>query len=266
MSFESIQVTPPSTGDGQPAGHAEAMIAKVDAANAAAAPVEAVVESTRPTWLPEKFADAEAMATAYAALEAKQSAAKPVAEPVVATPAVAAPTEAAVAETLTSKGMTMQQFSDEFNATGELSQDSYTKLLAAGYDKGIVDNYIAGQTAVAAAFTSSVMTEAGGEDAYGAMMNWAKSGMTADDQDAYNIAVSSGNLAQAKFAVTALKARYALENGNEPTLVGGKVTAGSEDAFESTAQLTAAMSDPKYQKDSAYRAAVQAKLGRSNIF
>lgn len=265
MTTQSIQVGTPS-GDSQPEGHVEAMIAKVDAANAPAVTEETQVTTERPSWLPEKFASAEDMAAAYASLETKLSQGKPVVEPVVATPAVETPPAAKVEETLKASGMTMQQFAAEFNETGELSQDSYTKLLAAGYDKGIVDNYIAGQQAVATAFTASVMTEAGGEEAYGEMMAWAKNGMSAEDQDAYNVAVSSGNLAQAKFAVTALKSRFAAENGNEPRLVGGKVQASSQDAFESVAQLTAAMADPKYQKDSAYRAAVQAKLGRSELF
>src|SRR4051812_33615305 len=79
---DTVIINKPSATE-EPEGHQEAMIAKVDAANAAAPAAEA----TRPDWLPEKFKTVEDMAQAYAALEAKQSQGqKPVEAP--ATPEV----------------------------------------------------------------------------------------------------------------------------------------------------------------------------------
>ena len=37
------------------------------------------------------------------------------------------------------------------------------------------------------------------------------------------------------------------------------------DAFESIAQVTEAMSDPRYDKDPAYRASVEKKIARSSV-
>ncbi|CLP71539.1 Uncharacterised protein [Mycobacterium tuberculosis] len=66
-------------------------------------------------------------------------------------------------------------------------------------------------------------------------------------------------------AILGLKARYDAANGSEPTLLGGNAKA-SEDVFRSTAELTAAMKDPRYKKDPAYREDVKQKLARSNIY
>lgn len=258
---DTVIINKPSATE-EPAGHQEAMIAKVDAANAAAPSPE----TTRPGWLPEKFKTVEDMAQAYAALEAKQSQGqKPVETP--ATPEVTPPVPPVdqVETDLKIAGLKMEDFTAEFNQKGELSTESYDKLLAAGYDKNLVDGYIAGQKAIATQFESSVLAEAGGTESYSEMVNWAKVNMSTEEQTVYNAAVSSGNLAQAKLAVAGLKSRFSADNGNEPNLLGGRAAA-SEDTFESVAQVTAAMKDPRYQSDSAYRAGVQKKLGRSNVF
>jgi len=41
---------------------------------------------------------------------------------------------------------------------------------------------------------------------------------------------------------------------------------GNQDEFRSTAQVVAAMKDPRYGKDSAYTKDVEQKLGRSSVF
>jgi len=73
-------------------------------------------------------------------------------------------------------------------------------------------------------------------------------------------------MAAVKMAITGLHARYSAVEGREPKLIGGRAPKGSTDKFESTAQLVAAMSDPKYSTDPAYQRKVQEKLSRSSIF
>ena len=45
-----------------------------------------------------------------------------------------------------------------------------------------------------------------------------------------------------------------------------KLAVGNQDEFRSTAQVVAAMKDPRYGKDSAYTKDVEQKLGRSSVF
>ena len=47
---------------------------------------------------------------------------------------------------------------------------------------------------------------------------------------------------------------------------GGSGAVSSGGRFESTAELTAAMGDPRYAKDPAYRQAVADKLAKSSLF
>jgi hypothetical protein len=48
-------------------------------------------------------------------------------------------------------------------------------------------------------------------------------------------------------------------------LVEGKSSASGEQGFQSWAQVTQAMSDPRYAKDVAYQAEVKNKLANSKI-
>lgn len=262
-----VIVTPDAVA---PVDHDAAMVALVDSKNAAA------IE--RPEWLPEKFKTVEEMAASYKELEAKQSAPKPaaaaptevplatLAAPVkadpLAVPSVAPEAAAAVAKA----GLDMAALNAEFAKDGAVSADSYTKLAAAGFDKSTVDNYVAGQQALVAAFQSDVMSATpGGADKYGEMMAWAKANLSDAEAAAYNAAVSTNSRDQAKLAVAGLGVKFTAAVGNEPLLSGGRVAAGETDVFESIAQMKEAMSDKRYKTDSAFRRTVAAKLGRSSI-
>jgi hypothetical protein len=267
MTVQSVVIDRSASASTEPAGHQQAMIEKIESLNNPADPNPAESTSADPeasSWLPEKFKSAEDLAKAYAELEAKQSGKQQ--EPQEPQAKTQAPTEQQAQDELKSKEPEPGRFTREFNEKGALSQESYDKLLAAGFDKALVDSYIEGQRAVGAQYESQVFQEAGGQESYTEMVTWAKTNLTPAEQDAYNAAVSSGNVAQAKLAVAGLKARFRADNGNEPALIGGRNSAAQADVFESTEQMTEAMRDPRYRKDPAYRAAVQAKLARSNIF
>lgn len=249
-----------------PEGHDDKMVALVDGAtNTPKDLLEGGDPVSRPEWLPEKFQSAEDMAKAYAELEAKlggKTQDNPQTEPAnVDTNQTGQNPEQALSE----KGLDLSTFTAEFNSKGELSAESYAKLAAAGFDKGIVDNYINGQKAMAAQYETSVTAEVGGAEKYAEITTWAKANLTDAEINAYNNAVSSGDLSQAKLAVLGLSAKFSKANGSEPRLVQGRTSSASGDVFESTAQLTEAMRDPRYAKDPAYRAKVQAKLARSNV-
>jgi len=255
-----IQSTPPAT----PEDHDQKMIDKVDAAsNPPVEGTEGTPPEDRPQWLPEKFKSPEDMAKAYSELEAKLGQAKP-ADPPAADPAATPPADPEAA--LADKGLDLQDFSNEFAQSGELSAESYEKLGKAGYSRQIVDQYIEGQRAVAARFETDIMTEVGGAEKYTEITSWAKANLTPTEIAAYNAAVSSGNADQAKLAALGLGAKFEKANGSDPKrLLGGQSAGTTGDVFESMAQVTAAMKDPLYKADPAFRAKVQAKLARSNV-
>lgn len=259
-----IQSTPPVT----PEDHDQKMMAVVDKANGITPPegTEGTPQEDRPQWLPEKFKSPEDMAKAYSELEAKLGAPKaPVEAPKAETPPPAEATIADAEKALAPAGLNLQEFNAEFAQKGELSPESYDKLLKAGYDKAIVDQFIEGQKARATQFEGAIMTEVGGSDRYTEMVTWAKANLSPAEIDAYNSAVSTGNPESAKLAALGLNAKFTQAVGSEPKLIGGQKASTSE-GFESTAQVTEAMRDPRYKNDPAYRNKVQAKLAASSVF
>ena len=253
-----------STTPTEDPAHVDAMVAKADGANAP--PTEETPPPTdtteeRPQWLPEKFKSPEDLAKAYAELETKlgkpaESKADPNAQP--------APDQ--VQQELASKGLDLSEFSSEFNTKGELSAESYDKLEKAGYPRNYVDQYIEGQKARAALYESEVRAVAGGEQSFSEMIEWAKSNLNPTEISAYNAAIDSGDPNIAKLAVAGIYQKFTNARPTEPTLFKGTTNAsGSSDVYESIAQMQKDMASPEYKTDPAFRARVQAKLGRSNI-
>lgn len=242
-------------GTQEPEGHAERMIAVAEGREVP--PQEAPAE--RPDWLPEGFNTPEELAKAYSELKTpKAPEQQPEAKP--------AEVPEDPAKALAEKGLKYEDFSAELARDGKLSPESYDKLAKVGFDKAMVDSYVAGQDALAQQFSTSIKAEIGGDDAYAEMVAWAKVNLSPSEIEVFNQAVSTGNADQAKLAVLGLNARFNKANGVEPRLIQGR-PAGSanEDVFESYSQLTNAMRDPRYKNDPAYRAKVQAKLARSNL-
>lgn len=170
--------------------------------------------------------------------------------------------EAKAEEAVAQAGLDMSALQTEYDDNGELSQNSIDKLTAVGIDKNIIDAYIDGQTALAQNIEADIKGAVGGNDQYKGMVEWAKENLSAEEVTAYNNTVNSRDIASVKLAVTGLKAR--MDAGREPNLVQGKASV-STGGYESWAQVTQAMADPKYAKDPAYQAEVQSKLKNSSL-
>ena len=219
-------------------------------------------DAQRPSWLPEKFKTPEDMARAYAELEKKQSQGKPKDPP--ADDKAGDDAAQAANDAVESAGLDMGSLQAEYDETGELSEASYEALAKAGIPKEMVDDYIAGLEARAAVYSSTVKSIVGGDEAYEAMIEWAKSNLTDEEIDAYDEAVNSYDTGKAKAAVQGLNARMQLAEGAPPQRqLNGRGT--SSDVYESQAQIEADMNDPRYASDEAFRQKVYAKMARSNI-
>lgn len=222
------------------------------------APQEEVVQE-RPEWLPEKFKSPEDMAKAYGELEKQFTKSRQ--EEAQVEESEPTPTEEAK-EVVENVGLNFEAMSDEYMENGQLSDETYSELESKGIPKHIVDAYIQGQQSLADNVKSDIFNTVGGEENYQQMTEWAADNMNQAEKDAFNLAVNSGDLAQAKLAVEALNARYKNTVGVEPNLVGGRPSE-SMDVYQSWAQVTTDMKNPAYAKDPAFRANVEKKLGRS---
>lgn len=254
MTAASVQITTPETG--------------ADAPPAPAAP------GSRPEWLPEKFyADGkpnfEALAKSYAELEKSKGVVTPpaVVPPVVAPPAAMTPEQAN--EAMTSKGLEVKALYAEFEKDGKLSQESYDKLAKAGWDKGFVDSYIAGQTARGNELAGEVFGIAGGEAEYRELMTWAGTSLPAEEIAQFNKLTDEGKLEDIKTTVRGLHARMIVARGHEPsgTIQGGTGLGGKSGAvpFANWEQVAKSAGSHEYKTDPAFRAAHQARLAVSAI-
>jgi hypothetical protein len=166
-----------------------------------------------------------------------------------------------------------QDMNVRWQQTGTLEAGDYEQLAEAGFNRDMVDAYLSGlqykqaqDTALSVKEVASIKDSLGGEAEYNKMIEWAAANLSADEVEGFNQIINTQPMAAVKMAITGLHARYSAVEGREPKLIGGRAPKGNTDKFESTAQLVAAMSDPKYSNDPAYQRKVQEKLSRSSIF
>lgn len=268
-------VTVPSETTAEDPAYIAEMVAKGSPAVDAGSNQDRSIPS-KPEGIPEKFwnamtgeVDTSGLAKSYTELEKRFSQPKPKTEATEAsdseevntTPDSPAETAEAVVE---SAGLNMQDLSQEYSTKGELSDEAYTKLDKAGIPKDMVDQYIAGQKALQEQVQLRAYAEVGGAQEYANMVEWAKGNLTSSEAKAFNQAVG-GDQEQINLAVRGLRDKYTQANGRDPSRsLGGNSNTGGTKSFGSRAELTSAMSDPRYSKDEAYRKSIERRLAASD--
>ena len=111
---------------------------------------------------------------------------------------------------------------------------------------------------------NQVYNSAGGEAEYARLTSWAAQNLSETKLDAFNDMIDRGNATAIQIAVSGLRAEYEAQEGYEGRMLTGK-SARTQDGFRSQAEVVQAMSDPRYDRDEAYRQDVYDKLERSDI-
>ena len=111
---------------------------------------------------------------------------------------------------------------------------------------------------------NQVYNSAGGEAEYQRLTSWAAQNLSETKLDAFNDMIDRGNATAIQIAVSGLRAEYEAQEGYEGRMLTGK-SARTQDGFRSQAEVVQAMSDPRYDRDEAYRQDVYDKLERSNV-
>lgn len=232
-----------------------AMTAKLDEAGAkgAADPAEKTPEAPLILGKFKSQADLEA---AYKELEGKLGAQKAPEKAPEAKPADDLKISQEAQDIVAKAGLKQEDLAAAFAKDGKLTDDQYKALGNVGVSKAMVDAFLAGQQAVGAQFESQVQSLVGGKDEFKSVTDWARANATPEQIAEYNAAVDEGNLTRIGMALSVFKAGYANAN---PKMVGGAPGVGAV-GFRSNAEMVAAMSDPRYAKDEAYRQDVYAKI------
>jgi hypothetical protein len=112
---------------------------------------------------------------------------------------------------------------------------------------------------------ASIREMAGGDQGYDQLTQWAAGNLDESFITAYDNIVETGDMKMIQLALAGLQAEYERQNGFEGQMLTGKAAQPQVDTFRSQAEVVAAMQDPRYDNDPAYRQDVFNKLGRSNI-
>lgn len=267
--MESLNIAPESTPAAGPDDDAlaEKGSAAVEAGNTHK---EEQPAKQRPEWVPEKFwnpatgeVDTEGLAKSYKELEKSRSQDnKPEGNLRISSIDEAKNLAA-------EKGVDFNALAQEYDANGDLTEDTYKALEAKGISKDIVKQFVDGQKAQAAQMRTEALSQVGGEEKYAEMATWAKANLSEADLKDYNRAVSSSDMGVVKLAIAALQGKYLLANGKPPgKTVGGKSGGNSSNAepFLSRQQYVDAIKDARYDRDPAYRNQVLKRLEASSIF
>lgn len=169
----------------------------------------------------------------------------------------------------------INEASEEYYANeGQLSEETIERFsemssqdLVNAYLEIQASNPQAPQQAIemSEAQVNSVQNSAGGEANYNRIVEWAASNLPDNQIDAFDSVVDSGNPAAIGIAFQGLQSAYNDANGYEGRMIQGKAPSSSGQIFRSQAELVAAMGDPRYDTDEAYRNDILARLDNSDL-
>lgn len=155
---------------------------------------------------------------------------------------------------------------DLLKAYQELEKRLGSRGYEAAEDSEVEDEAAEQEVSVLSQEDEQVILESiGGQENFAAVQEWARDNLNQEELEAYNREVNSGDYYRARNALQSLYYAYQDNNGYEPNLIGGKLSANSSDVFRSSQEVMAAMSDPRYLQDPAYTQDVQDKLIRSEV-
>lgn len=165
----------------------------------------------------------------------------------------------------------LAEYTAEFTEKGELSPESVKKAAEQfGVPEDVVKAYVDGlkaQQTLNQSSTDQVVTsihgEFGGAEEYGKFQEWANANLKPSQHSLFNKLLDTDPEGALEYA-RELKAKYAAA-GNQTrrdiTKNQSSKASTAVQGYKSTAEMKAAMNDPRYKTDPAYRAEVEAKVG-----
>jgi len=202
-----------------------------------------------------KFENAEQLEKAYLELQQKMGQGEQEAEP-------------EAEEVQESDPDYLAQAMNEYQETGKISDEMKQQLDELDYE----DMFAAMQSQapqeaedLSEEEMNAIRNYVGGEQQYGALMDWAAQTLDRNYVEAFDDLVQNGSARAIQLAVRGLMAEYENQNGYEGRMLTGKAASETPDVFRSQAEVVQAMNDPRYDSDPAYRNDVFEKLGRSDI-
>jgi predicted transcriptional regulator with HTH domain len=258
----TVNITPTANVETQE--YRDSMVQKIDQANAAPQPTlqpTTTTEEVKQEKILGKFNSQEDLIKSYQELEKKLSSNTSSTKTENKNPLQAQ----AKTEQPSAISSVFQAAEQEFNETGQISDNTLSSLEKSGLPKQYVDNYLKGLEALGEQFQNKAYSITKGEEQYKAMTDWVANNLTEEEVETFNRGVASDD-STALFTIKGMYARYNAES-KEPKINLGQSSSSNStgERYESVSQLKEDMKNPLYQKDPAFRQKVELKLSRSNI-
>jgi hypothetical protein len=148
---------------------------------------------------------------------------------------------------------------EHFNEHGAMTEEQYKQFEDNGISREYVDRYVSGIKAQSDAETATLLGTIGGQNNFDQMSEWMGGNLPETEVSAYNNVIDKGTNDEVAVLLQGMYARYKAATGAGHTTVQGTVTSAPA-GYRSRSEVMAAMSDPKYGRDPAFRADVERKL------
>lgn len=172
-------------------------------------------------------------------------------------------------DSATAKGLDVGALEKEFAKDGKLSEASYKAAEAKGLTRETVDALIETRQAQAQKIIDTVAEPFGGADQMKDALTWARTNLSQEEKDAFDLAVNSRNMTLIKTAAASLQQKYVAANGQEGALVRGEEVGGDGSSIapiKNQQELQKVMDDPRYRNnDIEYHKTVTARLRKSQL-
>jgi hypothetical protein len=212
-------------------------------------------EEAEETLLAGKYKSAEELEKAYRELQSKlgKGEAKEEEAPQEETKAETTPE---ISQELYFKGY------EEWQQTGQLSKQTIQKFVDGGIPERYVQQFVDGANAQIELMVLRVAEKLGGQERIDEIADWAIENLPQSEVDAYNEMIDSGDVDKMVTAYTSIEAR--MQGKSQKRFISPEQGTSRENSgFESKAEMIAAMNDPRYAKDPAYRSQVERRLART---
>lgn len=149
---------------------------------------------------------------------------------------------------------------------GNVTDDEFTAMAEEfGEPKEVVQEYVQNALDARQFHQDQLINSVGGDDAANKMFEWASSAMAPKELEGLQKGLDSWDRNARQQSFETIKQKFDDAHGvfNKRPDGGSNVTAGDGALFEDAAEVQAAMGDPRYQSDPAYRRAVEDKVRRS---
>lgn len=163
-------------------------------------------------------------------------------------------------EILEQKGIDFLALQEEYRQNNGFTQETKESLLKAGITEEVINNYIEGQKARAEQEINKLAECVGGRERFDNILKWAGKNLEKSEIESIR-SVTDPTIV--KIILKDLAGRMTEKEGKLPDYVSGSGGKVSVEVFESAAQMQAAILDPRYGKDEAYRRGVMKKISAS---